>query len=68
LSAIEAMPPSLLFAVICSYFAVYLFGMFSGFMVVDRNKMTKQIKEYQRAREKELNQQWSNNDWNHPVY
>ncbi len=71
MNAIEAMPASLLFAVICSYIAVLLFGMFCGLMMADRNKLKKQIHEYQREREKEFSQRFHrarNNDWDHPAY
>tara|TARA_R100000008_G_C3552367_1_gene151207 strand:+ start:879 stop:1070 length:192 start_codon:yes stop_codon:yes gene_type:complete len=63
------MHPSLLFALICSYAAVYLFGIFSGFMMEDRNKLKSEVREYQRQREKELRQKTNNWDhWDHPVY
>ena len=66
-SPIEAIPPSLLFALICGHIGMYLFGMFSASMMFDRNKMVKQIKEYQDQREKELRQKLNNN-WEHPRF
>ena len=69
MSAVEAMPASLLMAMICSYMAVFLIGMFSGIMIVDRNKLKKQIKEYQRERDREFRQKANKWDhWDHPVY
>jgi|TARA_R100000152_G_C6713191_1_gene140442 hypothetical protein len=64
---IESMPASLLFALLCSHAALYLFGMFCGMMITSRNKLTQNQREYRRAHEKEMRQKM-NDHWNHPSF
>ena len=61
------MSAGLMFIVLCAIVAAYLFGMFSAFMIADRNSLKDQINDYQRARQRELNQKYYNN-WDHPAY
>ena len=63
---LESIPPSLLLALICSHGAAFLVGTFSALMMSERNKMNRQIEEYQREREKELRQKVKNS-WGHPT-
>jgi len=61
------MSAGLMFIVLCAIVAAYLFGMFSAFMIADRNSLKGQINDYQRARQRELNQKYYNS-WDHPTY
>jgi len=63
----ETMPASLLFALLCSHIAFFLFGMFSGMQVTSRNKLKQNQREYRRAREKEVHQKMNDN-WDHPRF
>ena len=57
------MPASLLFALICSYIAVFLMGMFVALVSRQPNKNIKQYKKYHNQ---EL--QDNNSSWDHPVF
>ena len=60
------MPASLLFALLCSYGAVFLMGMFVAMTTPQRRK-AKNIKDYRKFHEQE-HREAQNGSWNHPAF